>query len=561
MKLPVLSTRDFKIMSEELEKIYREVWGYLEAGEWLNAAIAAGRLTELVLAGEHKVFIRCVRAIAEIAEKVKNGPKRGAAAKLEEVASALPRLNEFTSFKELVVAAKYRTNKKSVALSVVVGLIFLLLCNVIGYNYLQAQPISSGSQLMVNRAWLGINRMPRQADILLLGDSTCLNNLAPGAVSDRLGGNVINLGNNGGTSLLMDAWMLSACISKYGIPKVVVVSRASSCYGAGHNLEFMADPPLPWAYWDNYGAVPNWKAGEIRELFLKKYGVLYADADVFKERLITIGDLFKCSATQYLPSIYNHNYSAGCLLEKEDMELDTHIPSAYFSKFYANVDSSSAIKCMANLAHKYHFQLYFTLQPEWDEAVNTGLRSEHLAVEKKYLSQFTDNLYVHVVDQVPKTLFTKEQMQNTNHLWHGSEKIYTEEIVNGIIAIQNELTAGQARNMEFTSVSLDKDNYHPGDQPTISLKVTDPGDEVPTALQGGVSCLIKPSGDIDAHWVARAPAKSITLNGDEIKEINLQITAGKLEAGTYDLVVFLRQDVGGLSHETCIEIPKKIIVK
>ena len=43
-------------------------------------------------------------------------------------------------------------------------------------------------------------------------------------------------------------------------------------------------------------------------------------------------------------------------------------------------------------------------------------------------------------------------MQNPNHLWHGSEKIYTEEIVNGITAIQNDLTAGQAKNMELTSV-------------------------------------------------------------------------------------------------------------
>ncbi len=183
------------------------------------------------------------------------------------------------------------------------------------------------------------------------------------------------------------------------------------------------------------------------------------------------------------------------------------------------------------------------------------------AIRKNFFLSLPMSTYVHVVDQIPKTLFTNEQMQNTNHLWHGSEKIYTEEIVNGIAAIQNDLTAEQARNMELTSVSLDKDSYAPGDQPAITFSVTDPGDVEANVLKGSVSCLVKPTGDIDANWVARAPATAITLDGDEIKEISLQLTAGKLKAGTYDLVVFLRQDVGGLSHETRIEMAKKIIVK
>jgi hypothetical protein len=549
-------------MQEELEKSYQQVWSYLEVGEWLDAVIAAGNLAGLDPDNrEYITLAMYVREIAEIADRVKGGSRRGAGSRLEEIAHALPKLTELSSFRSLVASARYTSSKKGIVISIVVALIFVLASNLAGFQYIRAQPISSASHLVLNRDWLGIQKMDKLADIILLGDSSCLNNLAPGAVADRLGGKVINLGNNAGTSLLMDAWMLSAYIEKFGAPKAVVIARTSSSYSVGHKIEFMSDPPLPWAYWDNYGAVPNWKDGEVRQLLIQKYGVLYSDADVLRERLLNIWDLFDCSASKYLPSMNNHSYLAGAPQEKEEMDIKTHTPAYYFGKFYPNVDSTNAIQCMVSLARKYHFQLYFTLQQEWDEAVKAGLRTENLAAEKKYLSRFIDETYVHIVEQLPKTLFTKEQMQNPNHLWHGSEKIYTEEIINGIAAIQNNLTAEQARNMELTSVSLDKDSYQPGEQPAITFNVTDPGDVEATVLNGGISFLVKPSGDIDANWVARAPATVLTLNGDEIKEISLQLTAGKLEAGTYDLVVFLRQDVGGLSHETRIEIPKKIVVK
>jgi hypothetical protein len=546
-------------MQEELERTRREVRDYLEAGEWLNASIAASHLAGLEPDNrENQELVRHIRKIAGTAEKVKGGARRGATARLEEIASALPELKELPSFQKLVESARYKSGKKGVVISLVVALIFVLACNLGGYKYLQAQPIYSDAQGEVIRAWLGIKKLNKPVDILLLGDSSCLNNLAPGAVADRLGGRVINLGNNAGSTLLMDAWMLSAYIGKYDAPRAVVVARTSIGYAMKHKIEFMTNPLLPWDYWDEYGAVPEWEDGEVRELFIQKYGILHSDADILRERLLKIWDLFDYGLN---PRHISYNYSAGCPLLKQDMDISTRTPSMYFIKFCASEDSTNAIECMTRLARQYHFQLYFTLQAEWDEAVNAGLRSEYLNTQKKYLSQFTDETYVHVVEQLPRTLFTKEQMQSVNHLWHGSEKIYTEEIVNGITAIENDLTAEQAKNMELTSVSLDRDSYQAGDQPAITLSVTDPGDIEPTELKGSISCLVKPAGDIDGHWVARAPATGITLIGDEIKEISLSLTAGELGPGTYDLVVFLRQDVGSLSHETRIEMPGKIIVK
>lgn len=172
------------------------------------------------------------------------------------------------------------------------AIIFALAFDLAGYKYIQAQAISSVSQPIVMRTWLGIQKLDKPVDILLLRDSGCQYNLTTGPVADRLGGDVINLGNMAPTSILTDAWMLSAYISEFGVPKDVVVTRTSVGYGAIHSIEFMANPLLTWDYWDDYGVAPAWKKGEIRQLFFDKYGVLYSDADILWERLLKVWDLF-----------------------------------------------------------------------------------------------------------------------------------------------------------------------------------------------------------------------------------------------------------------------------
>jgi hypothetical protein len=548
-------------MQEELIKAYQDVWEYLEAGEWLNASIAAANLAGLDPANkEYSILAKYIRKINDIADKVQGGSSRGAVASLAKISRALPRLKELSSFQTLVEAvaesARRSSRKMGVFISIVVAIAFALVCNLAGYKYLQTEPPPGDLNVMM-RTWLGIKKLNEPVDVLLLGDSSCLANLASGPVADRLGGSVINLGNNAGSSLLTDAWMLSAYIKKYGAPKTVVITRTSGGYSIKHGMEFMANSLLPWGYWDDYGVAPVWSQGEIVQLFIKKYGTLYFNADILKERLLKAWNLFDYGINPNLPS---HDYYINYNQPKQVMDISTRMPASYFQPFRCNVDNANAIRYMVNVAREYHFQLYFTLPAEWDEAVKAGLRSEQIAAEKEYLSRFTDETYVHIVDQVPKTLFTTDQMQSPNHLWKGSAKIYTEDIVNGIIAVQNKLTAGQAKNLELTSVSLDKDSYRVGDQVSVIINVTDPGDVKSTDLKGSVSCLVKPSGKPDDRWIARAPALDITLNGDEVKEINLCLTAGTMPVGTYDLVVFLRQDVGNLSHETRIEIPKNIKV-
>ncbi len=87
-------------MQEELEKSYQQVWSYLEAGEWLNAMIAAVHLSGLDPDNKDNLALaEYVREIARLADKVKGGAKKGAVARLKEISHALPQLGELASFR------------------------------------------------------------------------------------------------------------------------------------------------------------------------------------------------------------------------------------------------------------------------------------------------------------------------------------------------------------------------------------------------------------------------------------------------------------------------------
>jgi hypothetical protein len=75
-----------------------------------------------------------------------------------------------------------------------------------------------------------------------------------------------------------------------------------------------------------------------------------------------------------------------------------------------------------------------------------------------------------------------------------------------------------------------------------------------------VSVLARHHGDIDGNWKARAPGVNISLQGNTPITVQLPLTTGTLSVGVYDLVIFVRQDIGKLSHETEIEMPNAIKV-
>jgi hypothetical protein len=398
---------------------------------------------------------------------------------------------------------------------------------------------------------MGIQTMDEGVNTLLLGDSTCRANLDTGAFADRLGGQTIELSVYGGMSILADAWLVSAYIQEFGPPDNVVVSRASHGYHVEHTVELLAAPPLPWGYWDSLGLAPAWEGGESFELFATKYLVLYSYADVLGERLLRFWDLFD---TTRRPAVPTNTYTRGSKYEDEIMDI-TDRKTIDALPFEPSLDATNAVRFMSDMAREKEFQLYFVFQPEWDEAIDAGLRQPILDAQVEYLSQFTDPTFVHIIWNESLT-FTREQMQSYAHLRPGADHIKTESDISRIVTIQNQLTAGTARPLELDAVNLSKESYAIGDNPTVELTLYNPGS---VSVNGSVCGLVKPSGTADGYWVSRAPAANFELEAGGKVNIDLELMVGEVdEAGTYDLVVFLRQDVGNLSNEVRVELTGRI---
>lgn len=582
-------------MTDQAEKAENRVWKYLDEGQWNKALAANNNLAEW-----DKSLVKNIRELAIIAKMVRSGESTGneAILKLDKIALEFPQIAKLASFKalqrqvkvtqpgEITVQANSpraapsnintnageehpQTNedqsksiskiihpqgKGAIAVTISVMLVLVLLFNTLAYQYFQLFPPST-TDFRQWDSFKGIQNLNKPVDTLLLGDSTCATNLDTGAFADRLGGPAIDLSLYGGMSVITDAWLLTDYIQKFGSPKNVVLSRLSYGYSNSHTVELMATPPLPWAYWDNLGVTPEWKEGELSQLFITKYLVLYSYNDVFRNRISKFWKMFHVTRRPVVPS---NTYTRGSSAKPETMNLTTKQPGSLFSKFKPCSDATRALRYMSDLAREKHFQLYFVFQPEWDEAINSGLRQPILDAQVKYLTQFTDPEYVHIVRNDSLT-FTKEQFQNAAHLRPGFDHYKTESDLSRIISIQNKLTAPHSQPLNLDSLKPDKESYLAGNVPIIKLKVTNPG---PTSLSGSVSCLARPSGQTDGDWVLRAPASSFELDANEKVSLSLKLTAGKLKnPGTYDLVVYLRQDAGNLSNEIRIVLPEKIIVK
>jgi hypothetical protein len=443
-------------------------------------------------------------------------------------------------------------------ISLVAAFLIVMSVNSLAFVYSRNHPANYGTLGLTVAEWRGLDKLIKPVDTLLLGDSACFGDLDSGAISDRLGGSVINLGNTLGSSTLMDAWMLSEYVTKFGPPRNVVFLRTyPGSYNEPRNFEFMANVPRAWGYWDDLGLDPVWKPGDQPKLFVKTFGVLYSNSDIFRDLALFPWKKHPC----YPPVGPTRDYNMGYSQIQETMVLGDRKPDLYFEKFAPSDDNTRALRFISDLAISRHFQLYFLLQPEWDEVWSAGLRSETVNSTIEYLSQFIDPTYVHIVRTQP-IAFPQDQMQNPNHLRPGADHVFTETNLDDIISIQNQLTLSQYVHLDLDSLVMDKKVYQTGDQPVISLTVShDVGNEMSGSALSA-SCLVYSDGQEKGEWIARAPAVTVVPGATANSELKLDVRIGELDKpGNNNLVIFLRQEVGKLSHETRFDLPEKIVVR
>jgi len=592
-------------MSEEADELRSRVWRHLQGGEWHSAMGVAEHLSKVdEPGGDSEALAKSAGTLVRIADAIRLGKPLDSEAlsHLEGMARDWPRLAETLPFQTLVQTAKKAAVSKGkepgsrrpasqahakprrrksrpsllkriarpkgwagIAATVACTFLTVVVLNLFALTYLVMQPYSShGPEGQGFRQdlpmWSGLIHLSAPVDTLILGDSAAWFDFLSGPVADRLGGTAFNIGTIAFTSLLSDAWMLQYHVNNFGPPRNVILLRSCVSYELTHNLEYMSIVPLPWGYWDQLGPAPVWRAGEQRELqlaMLSQNFPLYSESDVLSYRLTHPMQLFSQPAISLLPYPV---YSRGTMVPAE-LEGLLENP-VWTSPFTPSSDSINALRAMSDLATKFGFQLYIAVGPEWDRAYEDPARQSKVSSMEKWLAQFTNPEYVHLVLENP-LIFHEDQMQDANHLRPGAAQQYTEAVVEEIVAIQNRVTLTQSRSIQMTSAILDKSTYAPGEKPAVTLLLTTNESADSTAtVSGTVSGLVRPSGKTDGEWIVRAQATAFTVESGKNTEVRMTFSEGEIdEAGVYDLVLFLRQNAGGLSFETRVDLPSVIEVR
>jgi len=590
-----------KESQEKLERLRKQIWSHLERGNWHSAAMLAEYLSEKDPLSSVTGLVESTRILAAISEALRlNLPvDQNVLVRLDEISSTWPRLYAMPSYQVLLQAVEEAVDRgrtaemqsvdsgevpsqraapsawittrrflrrvarpkrwAGIAATVSCVVAVLLVLNSVAYYYLREQPRSANGPEAVPGAqatlqpWHGLMDLEGPVDTIILGDSSAGVNLVTGPIADRLGGSAINLGNNALSSLLMDAWMLNYYIDRFGPPRNVIVMRACNSYEKEHNLEFMSVVPLSWGYWDRLGVAPAWKDGEELSLFISKYGVLYSMSDILAYRLTHAQDLLSQPYTKKTADPY---YFMGITTASEFANFTRDKQPSFYGPFNPSSDSENAVAAMSEQARSLDFQLYFVMAPEWDEAYAEPDRQAKVGGMVEWLGQFADSQNVHVRLSTPMS-FSEDQMQSPNHLRPGPERRFAEAIVDDIVSLQNGMASGEALPLQLSSLVLDKSAYAVEDQVSLSLSLAaEAGSDTTALAEGSVSCLFRWGGKSDGYWVYRAPATAFSVASGSSTEVILTPSVGKLPmAGGYDLVVFIRQDVGGLSYETRIEMP------
>jgi hypothetical protein len=445
----------------------------------------------------------------------------------------------------------------NIVITIMTMLLVVVSMGLLSYWYLQLQPdttVIDGGIVRAIEEWHGIEELSEPVDTIIMGDSVALYNFSPGPFADRLGGRVLKLGNNAASSFLMDAWMLNAYIDRFGPPRNVIIVRSTVAYSYSHSLEYMQMMPLSWGFWNDYGVSPDWKKGELLNLWINKYLVLYSDIDILRDRISHPQSLFDHTVKSVQPT---NEYVSGDSRQPETLDADNLEPDFLFFPFSPCKDTDNALKNMSELARSKHFQLYFCLQPEWDEVFYDGMRDNQIQTQLDYLNGFTDSRYVHIANLNPQ-VFGKSQFQNPQHLRPETDKLYTEAYTEAIAEIQNKLTGEPHDKVVVSSIKPDKQVYNTGDIPVIDFEITCLN-EIPH--DGYISCLVRHTGSDDGDWEVRASAVPFCILSNDKITVRLYCGIGELrQAGNYDLVVFLRQDISGLSNETRLEFVNEITV-
>ncbi|MEB3219531.1 MAG: hypothetical protein VKN72_25300 [Nostocales cyanobacterium 94392] len=322
---------------------------------------------------------------------------------------------------------------KQFVLSLLGSFIFLILFNFAAKLYLK-ENTTNRAYWLINEKWEILFRQKKPVDWLILGDSSCNQGVVPSILNTRLNVSSINLCTIGDMLSLDDAWMLEKYIQRFGVPKNVLIVHVYDAWNREVNHSLLAKLPLNWGYWQQLEPNINLGLKDTAQLFIERYIPLYSENQSISHLLKYPGDAFNRNQSFRLEE------DGLMIWEKPNPEYveaqkKMHLDFVAKNQFNLSTTNRRALEHIAALAEKHNFNVYLANSPIYERLY------EHQDFQAYFTNlQNTLDDYAAKSDRVyyirePIT-FSKEQMENADHLIYSAAKVYTNKLITEIESIQ-----------------------------------------------------------------------------------------------------------------------------
>ncbi|MGI9304779.1 MAG: hypothetical protein ACR2RB_19055 [Gammaproteobacteria bacterium] len=161
------------------------------------------------------------------------------------------------------------------ALLIVAAINFLLPTNTNNVGY---QAIESKWRMLLARK--------QPVDVLILGDSSCLQGVAPAVLNEELNVSSTNLCTTASVALAGDAWMLSTYLERFPPPTAVLITHTYDTWARDLRPTSLAMVPLSWDFWRRLQPRANLSAKEQVLYTAARYLPLYANNQGLARRIM-----------------------------------------------------------------------------------------------------------------------------------------------------------------------------------------------------------------------------------------------------------------------------------
>ncbi len=301
--------------------------------------------------------------------------------------------------------------------------------------YLNSFPENRGYWL-IKQKWSMLLNQQKPADFLVLGDSSCNQGVVPDVIDSELDVTAVNLCTIGDSLALNDAWMLSKHIKKYGAPKKVTIVHVYDMWSRDINWNVTSQTPLSWGYWEQLEPNIDVSFENQKTIFLNQYLPLYSKNTSLRKIIDNPERWFvrKDYTLQEDGFMVVSNSNSG------EVEVDTkrHLKSVKEKQFNLSYPNQKSLEAIIQLAEKYDFDVYLTNSPIYEELYrDKDFQAYYSQVQQKLAEFSARSDKLHYIMREPMT-FTKQEMDNADHLIESSAKVYTQRLVSEIKKIQNK---------------------------------------------------------------------------------------------------------------------------